>query len=233
MPRHSLSRFVLQHVAAALIVASATGLARAQTSGGADTVLGQRYFEAAFGARTLHGTSQTELHGGATLQIPVIAHLDADVAYSRSDWRPTLLNGALKENIQTDTASIGLTTYTRIANIRAFAGAGLAREWQHEAVSYAGIPVFDSHRDASFWDVDAGAEVVVRQIVITPSVGYVHRFHDEPYGPHDRGVLIYALEVHRWFTARIGSFVGAEYGDPQSKGSFGGWSYTAGVRTRF
>lgn len=233
MPRHSLSRFVLQHVAAALIVASATGLARAQTSGGADTILGQRYFEAAFGASTYQGSSQAALHGGAALQIPVVAHLDADVGYSRSDWRPKFLNGLFALHTQTDAASAGLTTYTQIANVRAFAGAGLVREWQHETISYAGSSVYDARAHTSTWDVDAGAEVVVRRIVITPSLGYAHQIHEVPYGPRDRGVLVYALEVHRWFTARIGGFAEAEYGDPQSQTAVGGWSYTAGVRTRF
>ena len=235
MPKHSLSLFVLQRIAAAMVLVGLAGVVRAQIAPRADAVVSQRYFEASFGANTIQGFAKAELHGGASVQIPLVDHVDGDLAYSRSDWRPTFANGVFANHVQTDAALVGLTTYTGIDKIRVFGGGYVFRQWQHQTLSYAGSPVYDAHTDTNYWNVNAGAEVAVHRIVISPSIGYTRRFQQEPYSfaPRDRGTFFYGLEAHRWFSARVGGFARATYDDPQSKAFLGSWIYTTGIRTRF
>lgn len=204
-------------LALGLIAAASVSFAQnntATTSAAPVGVLGQSYSEVNFGVSDIKHYKDDGYSLGVAGNIPVQAGiLDLNGFYDYS-W----IRGASRGH--GNTIGAGPTVYTTIAGVKPFIGGAVGYSWDNTVWG---------RQEKAIWGLDAGVEIPVSVVTITPRIAYADDFHSKVDSTQSWS---YGVEGNYWVTKTAGVFASVGYTDVRHS-SNDSWDYSVGARFKF
>ncbi len=177
-------------------------------------LLGQSYSEASFGVTDIKHYSDNGYSLGVAGNVPVAPGvLDFNGTYDYS-W----IRGAARGHA--NSIGVGPTVYTTFAGVKPFVGGMIGYEW--DTFTYG-------RNEQANWGLDAGVEIPVSVVTITPRIAYSDDFRSKVNSTQQTS---YSVEGNYWVTKTAGAFASVGYTDVRHS-SFDSWNYTVGARFKF
>lgn len=212
----------------ALLAAAAAGALQAQQESPSSAmpsasdnpgVLGQNYTDLSFGVQDLRHTSDNAFDATLRGNIPVSRSVDVGLGYSYN-W----IDG------NSDNHSHLLATdakfYVPMENhMKPFIGGLVGYQWAKTRFDNQ-FPIVSTTDDRWTWGADAGVEMPVGSVALTPHVGYIDTMQNNSVGHYNYGV-----EANHWFSSSVGGYADVSYNDLRHQDNT--WTYLVGLRLRY